>query len=798
MSPARRSVAEDLEARGSWLVAASSAAVILAALAVIRPVFSGDGWLSPAVILVAAILIAATLVRTLVAHAGLAILAGALAGLGVIAWAMHPPSLAALPGLLDQRIVEAFTQLASDTPPIRDTPGVTLVLLILIALVTVLVDVLALGAGMGATALAPVVLLLAIPFLAEIGVATSPIEAWPLAVLAVAVAFHLLTTALWRRRIADAALADEGFLVDERGFAGIGGATAITAAALAAAIAATAILPPPQGLELFTRDGPASLATNRANPIVDLGEDLRRPTPVEAFQYATTVTSGRLPYFELVTLTSIDDASSEWAPGDFAGDTPVLEGVELPPAQGAEGAQPMQMTVGIVTHRGTSAYLPIPGEARLVNGLQGDYNLDPATGDIRQVEGDAPGQQLEITSDVPLLDPSPLASATADGIPDELAPLEAVPSGAAADAIRSRIMAHATGATPYAQALSIRSWLADSGEFAYSLTAPVAQGYDGTNLDVVAQFLDAKSGYCVHFASTMAIAARMLGLPSRIVVGFTPGSPVGVNGDGQQLYSVSSGDLHSWAEIYAPGVGWTPFEATPSAGVGSVAAVDPSATVAQTVEATPTENPTPTPTEQPADPTPGQSGGGGSETTTATPTIEADQDGDEAAGLDWGPILAIAGAVLGGLALLSLLLGAPAITRALRRRARLAIAAGERVDEDQLPGLAAWRELRDEAEDLGAGRLDHGTPASVESRLVQALGEDPDEELLAAVGRVRAVHEASAFDRPERRAEGAGPELREDVEAIERGLREAAGPKGRRRARLWPRSVVDTARRGRR
>ena len=52
-------------------------------------------------------------------------------------------------------------------------------------------------------------------------------------------------------------------------------------------------------------------------------------------------------------------------------------------------------------------------------------------------------------------------------------------------------------------------------------------GYDGNGLSVLADFLTQKSGYCIHFASAMAVMARLEGIPSRIAVGYAPGRPTG-------------------------------------------------------------------------------------------------------------------------------------------------------------------------------------------------------------------------------------------------------------------------------
>ncbi|MCZ4151106.1 hypothetical protein BZG21_42735, partial [Escherichia coli] len=59
-----------------------------------------------------------------------------------------------------------------------------------------------------------------------------------------------------------------------------------------------------------------------------------------------------------------------------------------------------------------------------------------------------------------------------------------------------------------------------SGNFVYSERTPLREGYDGANRRVVEAFLTRRQGYCVHFASAMALLAREAGIPSRIAVGY--------------------------------------------------------------------------------------------------------------------------------------------------------------------------------------------------------------------------------------------------------------------------------------
>ncbi|HXT36653.1 MAG TPA: transglutaminase domain-containing protein, partial [Chloroflexota bacterium] len=64
-------------------------------------------------------------------------------------------------------------------------------------------------------------------------------------------------------------------------------------------------------------------------------------------------------------------------------------------------------------------------------------------------------------------------------------------------------------------------------------------------------------GYCVHFASAMALLARLAGLPARVVGGYITGTHTATGWD------VRGTDAHTWPEIFFQGVGWVPFEPTP-------------------------------------------------------------------------------------------------------------------------------------------------------------------------------------------------------------------------------------------
>jgi protein-glutamine gamma-glutamyltransferase len=72
---------------------------------------------------------------------------------------------------------------------------------------------------------------------------------------------------------------------------------------------------------------------------------------------------------------------------------------------------------------------------------------------------------------------------------------------------------------------------------------------------------DDRRGYCQQFSGTMALMLRMLGVPSRVAAGFSPGSYNRDTGE----YRVRDLDAHSWVEVYFTGIGWVPFDPTPTA-----------------------------------------------------------------------------------------------------------------------------------------------------------------------------------------------------------------------------------------
>jgi hypothetical protein len=129
--------------------------------------------------------------------------------------------------------------------------------------------------------------------------------------------------------------------------------------------------------------------------------------------------------------------------------------------------------------------------------------------------------------------------------------------------VRSLALSRTTNMeTNFEKALALEHYFRLSGEFEYDTQVP------STNItgDVSDWLTDdenpyARHGYCEQFATAMALMGRTIGIPSRVVLGFTPGESVGEN-----LVQVRDKNAHAWVEMWIPSYGWMSFDPTPRSG----------------------------------------------------------------------------------------------------------------------------------------------------------------------------------------------------------------------------------------
>ena len=492
----------------------------------------------------------------------------------------------------------------------------------------------------------------------------------------------------------------------------------------------------------------------RINPILDLRKDLANPKNTRLLTYRTNV--ARPAPLRIVTADVFDGKT--WSPSTN----------KIPVSQKAQGTLPAPPGLGDDVQTVASrteirigpleeTYLPLPYPATAVQ-VRGDWLYDAAT---LNVIGDGVSTK-NLSYQVNHLDVRPTAQQLAD-------------AGAAPAALAERYLAlpqslpSVIGDTArkiggdgsdYDKAVRLQSWFR-SGVFTYSLQAPKVRS-DASGSDAIVAFLDQKYGYCVHFASTMAVMARTLNIPARVAVGFLPGE----KGPGDEMV-ISANDAHAWPELYFEGVGWVRFEPTPRGSSTTppswstgILPEDPKqeAEPEATRSAAPDAKPTPATPRRVDEAAPSKA------TTTTGP------------GVPWRTMLIFLGLVL---AAASPRLAAELVTR--RRWARAT----------SVPALAeaAWNELRLGLGDVGVSWVAAWSPRAIQRGLMDdyPLGSPA----VAALGRLTSEVENGRYAPPNDELGRTAAERQADVDAVLAAVSAPLSGRTRWRARVWPQSGVE-------
>lgn len=540
---------------------------------------------------------------------------------------------------------QALEQVQFGTAPLEDTPGLQAVMAIGFAVITIILDHLV-AQRLALLAIILVAAVGATPMIISVADANIP---W-FVLLAILTLFLLRHSTRHDRR--RARRASTGVAL------GVGGA------AIVAALVITPVLP-------VSASWVGAGTAVQLNPSLRLGDDLRRPMPADVITLATTAATA--PYLRIATLSGFD--GQVWH-ADESDTRPLSDG--FGEEEWAEDVAAAERRTSIRVVGVSSSWLPVPYPATKLAGASSGWEIMPGNRTVVSQTRDAAGEDYTVTAATvqPALEQIRASSASLGPVdapaPDDLPPVIAetareVTAGADND---------------YDRMIALQAWF--RSEFSYSLDAPVDGGFDGTGADAVAEFLDVRSGYCIHFAGAFALMAQSLELPVRIVVGYLPGRLTDEKRGDEFVYVVSSDQLHSWPEVRFDGIGWVPFEPTASLGV-------PTGFQPAAVEGGPSTGPTtPAPSTAP------------STAPTSGPELDEELDGSSAAGgdslqrVDAAPVMLVTAGVL-----LALLL--PALIRLLVRTRRRARAR----DGD---AAIAWRELRATLTDLGLPVSDADSP----------------------------------------------------------------------------------------
>ena len=80
-------------------------------------------------------------------------------------------------------------------------------------------------------------------------------------------------------------------------------------------------------------------------------------------------------------------------------------------------------------------------------------------------------------------------------------------------------------------------------------------------IDATEYFLfETRKGYCTHFAGALTVLCRSIGIPARVVAGFTAGEKM----HDRNTFLVRESNAHAWTEIWVPNWGWATLDAVPA------------------------------------------------------------------------------------------------------------------------------------------------------------------------------------------------------------------------------------------
>ena len=322
------------------------------------------------------------------------------------------------------------------------------------------------------------------------------------------------------------------------------------------------------------------------NPFIGIQQSLvsQSNTPVFLAEVTGDIPGDQV-YFRLVTMETYNG-------GQFFADNPTVVDLDTRPWEDADNvfAGPTQrVTTSIQIERLRMDWLPasyVPVSFGSDSDILNAMRVRQADGSLR-LEGDLSyeGMTYTVESELPSPDIAILATdengelspafefaATEETVPEPVvAPAREEPMNVeiylelpedidpAIEEEARRQTANLT--TNYEIGLALESWF-HSEAFAYSTN--IDPGHAAT--DLADWLLDDQSpnfhvGYCENFATAMAVMARTLGVPSRVVLGFTPGEPT----EQENVYIVRDRNAHAWVELWMPTQGWVRFDPTPRA-----------------------------------------------------------------------------------------------------------------------------------------------------------------------------------------------------------------------------------------
>ena len=494
------------------------------------------------------------------------------------------------------------------------------------------------------------------------------------------------------------------------------------------------------------------------NPITRLGDQLSLPTPSQLLIYRTTD-----PNPDYLRLTTLDTyTGSGWSASKLEADRQnarVQKGIATPVG---DLAQHRDFTMKIaVDHDHLAVYwLPVPFGPTKIN-VTGTWLWDPKSQTVFSASRTTVNlPAYDVVASRALPDRDALAAAQINGIDPAVSDQYGSPITVSPYVTNLVRTITAAKTSEYDKATAIQAYFTSPrSRFVYDLHA--SQPTDGG--DALTAFLTGRHGFCEQYATAMAAMLRVAGLPSRVAVGFTPGTR---SDDDKTLYSVSTSDAHAWPEAWFAGTGWVRFEPTPSISGSTVPDYSVPAVALPKVQPG-TNDPFPTATAGPK----GRPVGHTDPDLLDNPLGKAapGATGSSAHGTSYWVFAPIVGGVL---------LVLPFLLTLARRRRRWR----------HPDPLTAWSQLRDDATDIGHGWHAADSPRTAAARLRE--GRDLPAPALEALQRITDTTERSRYAPPGRVGVA---DLRPDVATVRAALQNQASLRVRLRARAFPASTLQWA-----
>lgn len=372
-----------------------------------------------------------------------------------------------------------------------------------------------------------------------------------------------------------------------------------------------------------------------------------------------TVTADEAVRTRLVALDTFDGAA--WT----VSGTWVTFGTTLvPPSRTTSDSHPVSAEITIDGLGGP--WLPSFGDSPEVSGVAAI--LHPGSGSLAVNGGTVAGITYGLRGDVTTSDPAGLQHAPV-ATDDAARAATELPAEPPEQLRQMALDATAKATTPFLRAVYLQIFLRTSFRLDPEMRAGHSYGH------LLRAFTERAVGTSEQFATMFAVLGRIVGLPTRVVVGFEPGAEIAPG-----TFAVQSGDVVVWPEVRFEGIGWVPFEPTPSVS-GDVDEDDTTQLGGQTIVLRP--EPPPEPQSAPDE---------------IEPSAASDELGS--AGDSTSPVstrsLVVGVAVVVGAVTLGLL----AMVVAKRRRTRLRRRDGDARDQV----LGAWHDVLDRLVETGMTR----------------------------------------------------------------------------------------------